>query len=526
MFAVLYLADFALHAVLRTEPDVAGRPAALFSHHRKKSTVIATTPAARAAGVELGMTAPQAVARCPALVIREPVALAENEARATLLAIAFTLSPAIEDTSPGVCTIDLRGTVLEKTLPAAHTALAELARHGLPATAGLARTPLLALYAAKHLSLPSFSSSFSSGPSSASAPAFPSRPPPGRETKATDKRERSPVLLLAPETESTFLAPLPLAVADPSPELADILAHWGLRTLGDLTALPRDDIIRRFGAAGLGLWQRATGGAARPLRPVVPPQTFSAAMEFEDPVATLEPLLFLLRRFLDRLTLELTTAQFVAAELALTLRLEADTAHTRCFRLPEPTADPEIIFRAVHTHLESLQTASSVVALGLDVTPARPLVRQQGLFDTGLRDPHGFAETLARISALVGPDHLGTPQPEDTHRPDTFKLTPPTPTVPPVAEPPLHAPLSLPLRRFRPPLHVGLTETGEGKLFLWSNDHRGEISFRSAPYFRNGDWWQADRAWSRVEWDVALTEGGLYRLILDGDDYYLEGEYD
>lgn len=518
MFAVLHVADFALHAVLRTEPDVTGRPAALFSLHRKKSVALAATAAARTAGVELGMTTPQAIARCPGLVIREPVPLAENEARAMLLAVALTLSPAVEDTSPGVGTIDLRGTVLEKNLSAAHTAVAELARHGLPATAGLARTPLLALYAARHLSLSSFSSDSSSTFRSASS----------REPMANPKEEKEKVsvLLLPPESESSFLAPLPLAVAEPSPELAAILAHWGLHTLGDLTALPRDDIIRRFGTAGLALWQRATGGSVRPLRPVAPSQTFSATMDFEEPVETLDPLLFLLRRFLDRLTLELTTAQFVAAELTLALRLEDDTAHTRRFRLPEPTADPEILFRAVHTHLESLQTSSSVVALSLDVTPARPLVRQQGLFDTGLRDPHGFAETLARLSALVGPDRLGTPQPEDTHRPDTFKLTPPTPTVPPAAEPPLHAPLSLPLRRFRPPLPVGLTETGDGKLFLWSNDHRGEISFRSVPFYRDGDWWQPDRAWSRIEWDVALTTGGLYRLILDGDDYFLEGEYD
>lgn len=496
MFAVLHLADFALHAVLRIEPDVANRPAALFTEHRKKSLVRAATPNARAVGVELGLTAPQALARCPSLLIRTPNSAAESEARAIFLALAFKLSPTIEDTAPGLCTIDLRGTVLEKTLPAARAAVAELARRRLPATAGLARTPLLALYAAQHLSFSSLASA------------------------------TGPVLHLAPEAEATFLAPLPLAVADPSPELADILAHWGLRTLGDLTALPRDEIIRRFGAAGLTLWQRAIGGAPRPLRPVVPPQTFSAAHEFEDSVETLEPLLFLLRRFLDRLTLELTAAQFVAAELKLALRLADETTHTHRLRLPEPTADPEILFRALHTHLESLQTAASVTALSLAVSPARPLVRQQGLFDTGLRDPHGFAETLARVSALVGADHLGTPHPADTHRPDTFRLTAPAPTVPPAAEPPLHAPLSLPLRRFRPPLPVGLTETADGKTLLWSADHRGEISFRSAPYYRNGDWWQSDRAWSRVEWDVALAEGGLYRLILEGDAYFLEGEYD
>ena len=63
MFAVLHIADFALHAVLRTEPGLAGKPAALFVGTSKKSVVLAANPPARAVGVELGMTAPQAVAR-------------------------------------------------------------------------------------------------------------------------------------------------------------------------------------------------------------------------------------------------------------------------------------------------------------------------------------------------------------------------------------------------------------------------------------------------------------------------------
>ncbi|HEY1111216.1 MAG TPA: hypothetical protein VGE76_21345, partial [Opitutaceae bacterium] len=109
MFAVLHIADFALHAVLRTETGSSGWPAALFTNNGKKSLVLAATPAARAAGVELGMTAPQAVARCPGLVIRAPRADAEADARAALHALAFTLSPSIEDTAPGVCTLDVRG---------------------------------------------------------------------------------------------------------------------------------------------------------------------------------------------------------------------------------------------------------------------------------------------------------------------------------------------------------------------------------------------------------------------------------
>src|SRR5688572_32443177 len=103
MFAVLHIANFALQAVLRTEAGLGNRPAALFSSNGKKSLVLNVNDSARAAGVELNMTAPQAVARCPKLVIRAPSPAAESEACAALLAVGFTLSPSIENTAPGVC---------------------------------------------------------------------------------------------------------------------------------------------------------------------------------------------------------------------------------------------------------------------------------------------------------------------------------------------------------------------------------------------------------------------------------------
>lgn len=519
MFAVLHLADFALHAVLRVESVAPRLPAALFSSGGKKSVVIAANSAARAAGVELGMTAPQAVARCTGLLIRSPRESAEADARAALLSVGLTLSPVVEDTLPGVCTADVSGFDPAKLPSAVQAALGELAVLGLPATAGIAATPLLALYAARAAPRPAPFPAVSTD-----SLLLPAVAEPQGNAYTTHTGPNASLLHITDAT--TFLAALPLAAADPPPTLAAILQGWGLRTLGDLTALPRDEIVLRFGADGLALWSRAAGGAPRPLHPIAPPREFFAAMDFEEPIATLEPLLFILRRFLDRLSLELRAHHRVAAELEFALRLEDDTSHTRRFRLPEPTAEAEILFRALHSHLESLSTAASIIAVQLRLTPTRPLVRQQDLFETGLRDPHGFAETLARVSALVGSESIGAPRREDTHRPDAVKFVAPPAVIPPPAEPPLHAALGPPLRRFRPPLPVRVGVGDDGSAYLWSDGLRGEISFRSQAYPANGDWWQADRAWSRIEWDIALGEGGLYRLICVGDEWFIEGEYD
>ncbi len=486
MFCVLHLAEFALQAVLRTEPESSGRPAALFTEQTRKSVVLEANALAREYEIRAGMTAPQAVARCPTLLIRTPQPAAEAEARAALLAVAFTLSPTIEDTAPGLCTIDLSASDPARFEQSARAAVIQLRTLGLTATAGIGATPVLALYAAR---------------------------------ASTDD-------VLCVTNARTFLHPLPLEAADPAPGVRDILATWGLRTLGQLTALPRDDVGRRLGPDGLVLWDRAQGGETRPLRTVVPAQTFAATLDFEEEIETLEPLLFILRRFLERLALDLRTSGHVAAAMDLSLRLSDEATHQRSFRVPDPTADVEILFRALQTHLDALRTAAAIVSVTLVLQPTRPLVRQQGLFDTGLRDPHGFSETLARVTALVGADRVGTPQPEDTHRPDAVTLQPPAPVIPPPSPPPLHPTLGLPLRRCRPPLPAQIELTDGRPSFLWTERFSGAVLNVRGPWLSSGDWWQASRTWRRIEYDIALDTGGLLRLVRSDDRWWIEGEYD
>ena len=84
----------------------------------------------------------------------------------------------------------------------------------------------------------------------------------------------------------------------------------------------------------------------------------------------------------------------------------------------------------LHAHLDTVRTASRVAGVRLVASPARPPARQQGLFDTGLRDPASFWENLARVAAIVGDERVGTPVPGDTHRPDAFSMERPAEAVP------------------------------------------------------------------------------------------------
>ena len=549
-FVTILVSDFSLQALLRIRPDLTTKPVALLDGDHRRAVITALTPSARAAGVVPGLTAPQALSRCSDLLLEQPNSSADDEASASLLAASASLSPLVEDTDLGIATADITSLPSNQRQPRLQAALTRLASLGFTATAGLASTPLLALYGARAATAGSGRRQSVMDRSGMSAEALAkeevhfSRPDPvaqNREEKENDKEERERIDLsdntpirpsvVTIDDAHTFLAPLPLSAADPNPKHIDILQLWGITTLGQLTALSKADVAQRLGPGGLALWERAAGQSTRPIQPLPPPQSFAAEIELEHLIESLDPLMFLLRRFVDRLCLDLQGVALAAAEIDLCLRLDDDKSHQRSIRLPAPTASPDLLFRTLQSHLETISTDAAIVAVRLELFPTRPLHRQQGLFDAGLRDPHGFSETLARAAALLGSDQVGTPQLADTHRPDSASLRAPATgeAIPSAAIATLPA-LGVPLRRFRPPrpARVELGTDSHAPAYVWSDHLSGEVQDYHGPWRASGDWWQSDQTWSREEWDIALgpPHHGLYRLTETPTGWHLDGEYD
>ena len=77
---------------------------------------------------------------------------------------------------------------------------------------------------------------------------------------ASDLRKPDGLVVVEPGDEATFLAPLEIrrlwGVGEKS---ATVLREYGVRTIGDLAALPDDLLVRRFGKHGAALAQRARG---------------------------------------------------------------------------------------------------------------------------------------------------------------------------------------------------------------------------------------------------------------------------
>src|SRR5438046_3749308 len=324
--------------------------------------------------------------------------------------------------------------------------------------------------------------------------------------------------------------------------ILSILHQWGIHTLGQLAALSRDDLAARLGTRAVEMWERANGRGERILKLVSPPESFIESFEFENEIETVEPLLFILRRFLQQLATRLNAIYLVAKELRLRITFADKSHYERIFKIPQPTNNEDILFRMLHTHLENFTSKHPIVAIELEAQPSRSVRQQFGLFETALRDPMQLHETLARLVGLLGADRVGTPVLEETHRPDAFRMEPfawdfghPEPEIDGVNGAVRGC---VPLRRFRKrkkatvllennrPAHVRAAEVrarhGESSTGLAVE---GTTTRQDGPFPLSGNWWD-ERAWARVEWDVEIENGVIARCHCDLDGWAIDGIYD
>jgi nucleotidyltransferase/DNA polymerase involved in DNA repair len=109
MFATIYLPNFYLQAATRHQPELRAKSVALIEEQERKPVIIQLNEAAEKAGIRKGMTPSQALARCLQVVIKTRTHMQEKSIQEILIQCAFTLSPFVEGTASGICTVQFMG---------------------------------------------------------------------------------------------------------------------------------------------------------------------------------------------------------------------------------------------------------------------------------------------------------------------------------------------------------------------------------------------------------------------------------
>ena len=343
--------------------------------------------------------------------------------------------------------------------------------------------------------------------------------------------------------------------------LLDTLRRWGVKTFAAFAALPPGEVYERLGARGV-FWQRvARGEDTTPLVPWVPEEPFDAVLDLEWPIEGLEPLSFVLGRLLEPLAERLERADRGAAVLHTHLHLVSKDTHARTLQLPAPMRDPKTLRTLILLDLETNPPSAAIdcVRVLLEPTPAR--VTQWQLFERAQPSPEQVTTLLARLTALMGETHVGSPRLVDSWRPGAFSMEAFSVTDAKAShgnegheERRSAAPFTA-LRRYRLPVPVRV-QVQEGRPVRVTTDRRGvsggPIVQAAGPWRTSGEWWNDGinvprvpkvpqvpevqsapaaphpSCWDRDEWDIAVADGTVYRLYVERDvgQWFLEGVVD
>jgi protein ImuB len=481
-YACVWVPGFAAAALVRQDPTLQGLPVAALRGMTLR-TVVAVTSEAAAGGARAGMSATEARTRVPALVGRLEDPEAERAAVGALLDAAWATSPRVEVVEPGTLCLDLGGLTplfgderrIGERLYTAGEGV------GLPLRVGIGATRTLARLAA---------------------------------------RAASGLLVVPPGAEEEFLAPRPLGLLDPAPDLALALERWGIGTLGALAALPTAALLVRLGPPAVQLQALARGADAGPFVPRRAPEPCAEAITLDWEVPALPALAFVLDRLLARLAARLVLREAGAAALRLTLRLADGGVSEHHLGLAAPLRDGRTLGRLVQAELEALRLPAPVVAVAVEAEPAPLAPLQADLFASPRPSPRELGETLGRLAALVGADQVGTPIALDTHRPGAVAMGPfpgrADPTRGDAADGPPRwiTGAALVRRRLVPPRPAQVECRAGWPVHVEAEGLRGAVVARAGPWQTTGEWW-AETAWARAEWDIALPDGTACRLAQD-----------
>ena len=406
-FASIYVPNFMAQSAVRAEPELRDRALALVEGEPPLWKVVGANEAALRAGIELGMGGSQAKQFSDVEIRRRSPSL-EKAAHWALLDVGWSASPRVEDAAPDTIVLDLAG------LASLFESVKNLAAALADRVASVGLRPHIAV--ASNI-----------GASILAARGF------------------SGITLIPPGEERERLSPLPVETLFPSAEMLETLQCWGIRTCGDLAALPVLPLSERLGQEGVRLRELAGGASIRSLALADPETSFEEEMALDYAVTELEPLSFLLGRLLDQLCVRLEARSLAANAFCLRLELQdADKEEPenievrrktssakidgktfeKILRLPVPMRDSKTLLKLLRLQLQSDSPRGSIVKVSLTAEPARPRAGQKGLFIPDSPDPEKLEVTLARLAGLVGNANVGSPELVNTHRPGEFRMAP------------------------------------------------------------------------------------------------------
>ena len=282
-----------------------------------------------------------------------------------------------------------------------------------------------------------------------------------------------------------------------------IFYKWGIRTLGQLAALPQAALISRIGQQGQRLQSMAMGTADHLLVAEEPTFTLAAKVELDTPVELLDSLLFIISPMLEQLVR--SAIERACALRSLTIELVLDKAPSHHCRIQPalPSTSRDLMLKLLNLQLQAHPPTAPITGVRLTAEPARPQTAQKGLFQAQFPDPDKLDLLVARLRSIAGQASVGSPELKNSYCPDELNLKNYKPGI--SVEHRMNAISRMALRCMRPAPYVKVaTSNGVPNAVFWEGI-RLHVAEAAGPWQASGYWWEA-RRWQVDEWDALIAQ--------------------
>jgi DNA polymerase-4 len=363
---------------VRDQPELAGKPV-IVGAVGGRGVVLSATYEARAYGVRSAMPVGRAQRLCPHAVFVAPRHGVYGAVSKEIMALFRGVTPEVEPLSLDEAFLDVGGAIRRLGPPAAiarRIRASVRGQYGLTCSVGVATTKFVA--------------------------------------KLASTLSKPDGLLVVPGADVLgFLHPLPVsALWGVGERTGEVLARFGLRTVGDIARTPVDALQRELGtAAGAHLSALAWGRDARPVRSQ-PDKSIGAeetfATDVADPVVIRRELL----RLSERTAQGLRAGGWMARTVVVKLRLANFKTITRSKTLPEATdVARQIYATACALHAASgLGSGARLRLVGVRATgllPVQTVTTQLALGE----EPPPWREAEQAVDKIAGRFGTGTVRP-------------------------------------------------------------------------------------------------------------------
>ena len=303
-------------------PFLRGKPVIVGGYAHQRGVVHTSSYEARAVGVKTGMALHEAKRLCPKATFLKGNIFHYKYISKEILKILLKYSPLVESTSLDDSYIDMTGT--ERKFPNPHRVAEEIQttiykRLHIPVSLGIGTSKLISRIASGH------------------------------------QKPRG-ITYVPPEKEKQFLIPLPISeILGVGRITENLLFELGIKTVGQLSKMPKQVLQQLLGVNGLKIWEFANGIDKREVKPFKIPKQISRETTFEEDTNDSKVVMATFQYLCERIAMKLRKQRLACSRLYLRVRYSDFKSDSIGRKLPIHTQDAAVLYSMVHQLYNQLQ---------------------------------------------------------------------------------------------------------------------------------------------------------------------------